>query len=190
MPDEIEQDEQNTPAEVEEDANAEVDGDKPSDEQQESDNSEDNASDGNEDSDEEGGDELPEWARKKMSKANAEAANYRTQLREAQSKLENAKTLEEVDAIINEMKSEREKSERALLVENIALKYKLPEKIAKRLQGATREEIEADAKELAEFAELDAEDLPLEGGLSPRNRDTDPSDPRSLARMYGRGKRR
>jgi len=143
------------------------------------------------------GNELPEWAREKLTKANAEAANYRTKLREAEKALEAAKTPEEVEALLTGWKAEREEQERkdaeaarALLIENIALKHHLPEALAKRLVGNTREELEADAKALAEFAEADDEDIHLEGGLSPRGRDEDPSDPRALALKYGGRKRR
>lgn len=142
-------------------------------------------------------DDLPEWAREKLTKANAEAANYRTKLREAENKLKDVKTLEEVDALIAEFKAEREDDEkksadqiRELLVENIARQYKLPAKLSKRLSGNTREELEADAKELAEFGE-DDDEITLEGGLSPRNRDEDANlGPRELNEKYGRRKRR
>jgi len=43
-------------------------------------------------------DELPEWARTKLTKANSEAANYRTRLRETEAKLLEAKTPEEFAA--------------------------------------------------------------------------------------------
>jgi hypothetical protein len=153
---------------------------------------------GNESEENEAGDELPDWAREKLTKANSEAANYRTKLREAEEKLKNVKTLEEVDTLLAEFQAQREaedaekaKVQHELLIENIALKYKLPAKLAKRLQGSTREEIEADAKELAsDFAE-EAEPEHLEGGLTPRVRDEDAdSDPRELARKYGRGSKR
>jgi hypothetical protein len=137
--------------------------------------------------------DLPDWAREKLTKANTEAANYRTKLREAEKKLENVKTLEEVDALIADLKAEREKEsaeeakeKHALLVENIALKYKLPEKLAKRLVGNTREELEADAKELAADYAQEAREIRLEGGLNPRGRgDGDNADPRTLAKQHG-----
>ena len=44
-------------------------------------------------------DELPEWARKSLEKANKEAANYRTQLREAQEALTKAKSPEDFEAV-------------------------------------------------------------------------------------------
>lgn len=118
-----------------------------------------------------------------------EAANWRTKLREAEDKLKNAKSLEEVDALVTEIKTEREKVERELLVEVVATKYKLPEALAKRLSGDTREALEADAKELAALVgteQDDDEDTRLEGGLTPRDRDSDPDSPRELARKYGR----
>lgn len=149
---------------------------------------------GEEENPEDGGDELPDWARSKLTKANAEAANYRTKLREAEQKLADAKTPEQVEEILNQFKADREEDERkqaeearALLIENIALHHKLPEKLAKRLQGATREELEADAKELAkDYAVDDDEEIFLEGGLSPRNRDSDAGlSPRELAQRHG-----
>lgn len=149
---------------------------------------------GEEENPDNGGDELPEWARTKLTKANAEAANYRTKLREAEQKLADAKTPEQVEEILNQFKADREADElkqaeeaRALLIENIALHYKLPEKLAKRLQGANREELEADAKELAkDYAVEDDDEIRLEGGLSPRNRDADAGlSPRELAQRHG-----
>jgi hypothetical protein len=190
-------DEQQNDAGVEEATNAETDQDQnPGGEQQENSDSEgdENAEDGNEDSDDEGGDDLPEWARTKLTKANSEAANYRTKLREAEEKLKDAKTPEEVEEIVNQMTKDREQSEIALLRENVALKFKLPAALQKRLSGTTREEMEADAKELADLfgSDEDDDDLNLEGGLNPRNREEqDSDDPRALAQKYGRrGKRR
>lgn len=144
---------------------------------------------------EELGEEVPaEVLREKVTKANSEAANYRTKLREAEDKLKDAKSPEEVDEIVKQLTKDREEGEHALLVENVALKFNLPEKAQKRLAGTTREELEADAKELAELfgTDEDDEDLNLEGGLEPRNRESsDPDDPRALAAKYGkRGKRR
>lgn len=127
-----------------------------------------------------------------------ESASYRTKLREAEDRLKEAKTPEEVEAIRQEMAKEREDADKKaaeeahqLMVENVALTYKLPPKLAKKLAGSTREELEADAKELAEFAPKadDDEDVDLEGGLTPRNRDSDPDDPRELAQKYGRRRR-
>lgn len=137
--------------------------------------------------------DLPEWARTALTKANTEAASYRTKLREAEDKLKDAKTPEEVEAIIKGITEDREKTERELLIENVALNAKLPKEAWKRLTGKTREELEADAKELVSLlgeADDEGDEITLEGGLTPRNRDDEPSDPRELARKYGRGSKR
>lgn len=122
-----------------------------------------------------------------------ESAGYRTRLKEVEEKLATMKSTEEVDELVKTLKTERETSERNLLVENVALKFKLPEALAKRLSGDTREALEADAKELAAFAKSDEdgeEDTRLEGGLSPRDRDSDPTNPAELAKKFGPRARR
>lgn len=135
--------------------------------------------------------ELPDWAQKELKKARGDAANYRTKLREMEQRFENAKSQEEYEAALSELREENEKQARALLVENVALKYKLPDELAARLQGATREELEADAKALAKFAPSeDGEDPDLSGGLDPFDRDTEPTDPGELARRVNRGRRK
>lgn len=121
-----------------------------------------------------------------------EAAKYRTERNDAIEKLKGVKSLEEVDELVKSMQADAAKAERSLLVENVVLKFKLPEALAKRLSGDTREALEADAKELAELVksdETDEEDTRLEGGLSPRNRDSDSTDPRELAKTYGKRRR-
>lgn len=184
---------------VEEDANAETDQDQnPDGEQQEDSEAEgdEDAEAGDEDSDDEGSDDQSDEdgeeldldrAKAKIAKANDEAKNLRSRLRETEEKLKNAKSPEEVDEIVQQMTKDREAAEHALLRENVALKFKLPEKAHKRLAGSTREELEADAKELAELfgTDEDDEDVTLEGGLSPRDRGSEDSDPRSLAQRYG-----
>lgn len=161
-------------------------------EEQSTEESDEGAEDEDGSTDEDDGDDLPDWVREKMSKSNKQAANYRKKLRETEEKLKNAKTPEEVEEIVQRMTTERQEAERALLVENVALAHKLPEALRKRLTGNTREELEADAKELAELIgdKDDYEEGPLEGGLSPRGRDSGPSDPRSLASTYGGRKKR
>lgn len=122
----------------------------------------------------------------------AQSAGYRTRLKEIEEKVATMKSAEEFDELANSLKSEREAGERKLLVENVALKFNLPEALAKRLTGETREALEADAKELAALVKKDEdgeEDTRLEGGLSPRGRDSDPTDPAGLAKQYGRRRR-
>lgn len=122
-----------------------------------------------------------------VEKTRGEAANYRVRARNAEEALKSAKSLDEVNEIVANMSVEREKAERALLVENVALKHNLPDALAARLQGATREELEADAKALASLIPAPQEEPTprLRGGLDPTDPgDTDSSDPGALARKY------
>ncbi|ATI18710.1 scaffolding protein [Streptomyces phage Daudau] len=114
----------------------------------------------------------PEVLRKKLTDANAEAANYRTKLREAESKLSSAKTVEEFEAATAELKGQIEALERSILLRDVAAKYELPEALAKRLTGTTPEELEADAKELQKLVAPAAPET-LSGGLDPEDNDED-----------------
>jgi hypothetical protein len=58
--------------------------------------------------------------RKKLTDANAEAANYRTKLRETEAKLSSAKTLEEFEAATSELRGQVEALERQILLNNVA----------------------------------------------------------------------
>lgn len=129
-----------------------------------------------------------EEALSEVTKTRGEAANYRTRAKQAEEALKNAKTLDEVNAIVAQMTEERTASERTLLAENVALKHNLPEALAARLQGSTREELEADAKALAALLPpVEEEIVPehLSGGLSPHDeRNSEPTDPGELARKH------
>lgn len=104
--------------------------------------------------------------RKKLTDANAEAANYRTKLRETEAKLSSAKTVEEFEAATAELKGQVEALERQILLNNVAAKYELPTALAKRLTGTTEAELEADAKELQKLV-APAPPESLGGGLDP-----------------------
>lgn len=133
------------------------------------------------------GDELPpEVLRKELTSARAEAANYRTKLRDAEAKLSEAKTPEEVEAAISELRETNAKLERQILVNKVATKHNLPEELAARLKGDTPEELEADAKTLALFAAPSGDPESLEGGLDPRTEDDGEMDPRKLASRFRR----
>ena len=101
-------------------------------------------------------DELPEWARKKLEKANREAAGYRTKLREVEPLAAKARELEESQKTeAQKLTEERDTHKgRADTAEISALRYEialdkgLTKSQAKRLVGSTREELEADADEL------------------------------------------
>lgn len=115
--------------------------------------------------------ELPEWARNELSRVRGEAASYRTKLRDAESKLENAKTPEEFEAAVTELKNTNADLERSLTVTKVAAEHKLPPELAELLKGNTPEELAAHAKALAKFAP--AEEVPehLSGGLDPSDSD-------------------
>jgi hypothetical protein len=133
-------------------------------------------------------DDLPEWAQKELTSVRAEAANYRTRLRDAEATLANAKTPEEVAAAIAELTDKNAKLERSLLVRDVAAEYKLPSELAELLQGDDIDALKEHAKKLAKFAPADEEQIPeaLGGGLTPNDDSDTEMDPRKLARRVRR----
>lgn len=139
------------------------------------------AENNNENSSEENGSEseqdkkdadLPEWARNELSRVRQEAADRRVQLREAQEALTKAKTPEEFAAATKELTEKVAVLERTILVNSVASQFDLPEALAARLKGDTKEELEADAKMLAQFAVPEVEPQTLRGGLNPSDDDS------------------
>ncbi|MFG2850864.1 hypothetical protein ACGFZ9_09360 [Streptomyces mirabilis] len=130
-------------------------------------------------------DELPDWARKELAKVRNEAAGYRTRLRDAETKLSEAKSPEEFEAALAEVKTKNAELERSVLVTTVARKFDLPEELAGRLRGATPEELEADAKALQVLL-TPAAPPSLGGGLDPSDEDDGDMDPRKLARRTRR----
>ncbi|MEU9057842.1 hypothetical protein AB0D13_02815 [Streptomyces sp. NPDC048430] len=122
--------------------------------------------------------------RKKLTDANAEAANYRTKLREVEARFTGAKTPEEFETAVAELKAQNEALERKILLSSVAAKFELPEALAKRLTGATPAELEADAKELQKLVSPQAPES-LGGGLTPADGD-DTFDPVKAARAARR----
>jgi hypothetical protein len=130
--------------------------------------------------------ELPDWARKELAKVRSEAAGYRTRLRDAEAKLSEAKSAEEFEAALAEVKARNAELEHSLVVASVARKYDLPEELAGRLRGATPEELEADAKALQALI-IPAAPPALGGGLTPSDDEDDGEmDPRKLARRTRR----
>lgn len=132
-----------------------------------------------------GGDELPpEVMRRELEKARKEAADRRVAYRELEKKLEGAKTPEEHEAALKELRESNARLERNLLVRDIADTHKLPAELRDVLKGDTKEELEAHAKVLAKFApaeESGHEDL--SGGLNPSQKpDPDADNPAALAK--------
>lgn len=110
-----------------------------------------------------------EDAKAALAKTRQSEAKTRTRLRELEAKLSEAKTPEEFQAALEESKAASAAEARSLLVENVALKHRLPDELAEALKGDTREELEAHAKKLAKFApsEVRQEDPDVSGGLNP-----------------------
>ncbi|MEU5427622.1 hypothetical protein AB0H73_18735 [Streptomyces olivoreticuli] len=130
-------------------------------------------------------DELPEWARKELAKVRGEAASYRTRLRDAETKLSEAKSPEEFEVALAEVRAENAQLEHTVLVGSVARRFDLPDELASRLRGTTAEELEADAKALQVLL---APKIPesLGGGLTPSDDDDGEMDPRALARRSRR----
>jgi hypothetical protein len=154
-------------------------------------------------------DELPDWARKALTKANNEAAGYRTKVRELEPLAQKAKELEDAGKTDAQRlseerdghKSRADTAETGLLRMEVAID-KAPEgtpisrvrAIAKRLVGNTREELEADAEELFEELGSGGSQKPgpkgrpqerLRGGGNPEV-EPDELDPKKLAEKVPR----
>lgn len=123
-------------------------------------------------------------AKKALSKVRKENAATRTKLRDMEAKFADAKTPEEVEAALADLKAANAAEAHALVVENVALKHKLPDDLAAALKGATREELEAHAAVLAKYVPAEAGDDPdLKGGLDPSGDPDGAFDPVKAARQ-------
>ncbi|TCC19958.1 hypothetical protein [Kribbella sindirgiensis] len=116
--------------------------------------------------DEESDEVPPEVLRKKLTKANADAANWRTKFRELEAKFTDAKTPEEFTAAVAELTKANAELARERDVAKVARKHKLPDELAELVKGDTPEEMDAHAKKLARFAGRPAPEN-LGGGLDP-----------------------
>lgn len=128
---------------------------------------------------------LPDWARKELAKVRGEAAGYRTRLRDAETKLSGAKSPEDFEAALADVKAKNAELEHSLVVATVARKFDLPEALAGRLRGTTPEELEADAKALQSLI-TPVTPPALGGGLDPSDEDDGEMDPRKLARRTRR----
>jgi hypothetical protein len=115
-------------------------------------------------------DELPEWARKRLTKANTEAANYRTRLREAEAQLHDAKPTEEFEKALADVKARNVELEQEITRVQVARKFNLPDDLAARLRGTTAEELETDAQALQKYVVVLGPGR-LSGGLDPSDDD-------------------
>lgn len=133
----------------------------------------------------------------RVEKANAEAAKYRKELREAQAALKARDDADKTDAEKEaESKAETAKEIATLRRERAALKAGLPEELAERLVGDTPDELAEDAKRLkALFAPVGASADPSPGDEQPwagasqgtRGNPTPASLPQKIADAEGKG---
>lgn len=121
-------------------------------------------------------DELPDWAREKLTKANAEAAKYRTRVKELNDKLKAVEDASgKVEALTQQAtdaSAEAETAKLALLKLQTALSVegieaKNASEFADLLQGSTEDELKAHAEKVKKLL-----------GVS-RSRATDPTQGRS-----------
>lgn len=122
-----------------------------------------------------------EQAIAEVEQTRREAANYRTRLREAEAKLADAKTPEDIEAAVQEFRDKNAALERDLIVTKVVSKYGLPDALAARLQGTDEATLDADAKALAALV-IAPKSTPesLSGGLTPGEGDEE-FDPVAVA---------
>jgi hypothetical protein len=132
----------------------------------------------------------PEQLQAELTRTRAEAANWRTKLREAEKRLSEAKSTEEYESAVNELREQVAAKDHEILKGRVAREHGLPDELAARLQGTTEAELKADAEALKKFAAPSGvKKVELRGGLTPGDDPDDTDDPRELARKYG-GRRR
>src|SRR5690606_27202639 len=92
--------------------------------------------------------DLPEWARESLSKANSEAAKYRVRAKELQEELD--ELMSKVGSF-EELQREYQGLKKAMLVRDVADEFGLPKELAEVLKGDSEEEICEHAETLAKF---------------------------------------
>lgn len=112
------------------------------------------------------------WAKQAVERANSEAASRRVALRDAEDKLKEAKTPEDVQAAVKEFADKANALEVSLAKERAARKHKLADDVLEFLTGATEEQIEAQAAKLASLKPANQEPLVVtqpapSGGVTP-----------------------
>jgi len=132
----------------------------------------------------EGVEGLPEWAQKVIKDLRTENASRRSKAITLQEQLNAAKTPEEFEAASTAFKDTVLELERKL----VAVSFDLPDELAERLKGSTREELEEDAKKLQKFSTARKPQRRPSGGLDPAD-DADNSDVEAaVASVLRRGK--
>jgi chromosome segregation ATPase len=115
------------------------------------------------------------WLKNDLESTRREAAARRVQLREAEDKLKEAKTPEEVAAAVADAASKSAKLEAELARERAARKHKLDDELVEFLTGTTDEQIEAQAAKLAGLKQAPAATPPAVTRQEPRG-GTTPND--------------
>lgn len=107
-------------------------------------------------------DELPAWAKDELSRTRREAARYRTERNTLKEQIKDAKSADEVQALVAEYEEKLARADLDLARERVARSANLPDELAARLKGSTEEELKADAETLKQFAR------PARGGSDPK----------------------
>jgi len=141
-----------------------------------------------ESSDEQGAEERSsEEYQREIKDLRAEAAKYRTQLREAQDALSKAKTPEDVEAAVAELSKQNAALEHELTKSKIARELNIPDALVGRLQGSTEEELREDASALLAVLGSVKPKAPKStnpsGGLDPEEDGDDSFDYKAWARQ-------
>lgn len=112
------------------------------------------------------------WTKAAVERANNEAASRRVALRDAEDKLKDAKTPEEVQAAVKNFADKTAELETTLAKERAARKHKLDDDVLEFLTGTTEEQIEKQAAKLAALKPANQEPRvvtapPPAGGVKP-----------------------
>lgn len=96
--------------------------------------------------------EVPAWAKAEVESVRREAGNYRTQLRDEQAKWKDAKTPDEVQALLSESTARTAQLEAAAERERVARKFNIPDEFMEFLTATDAEALAAQAEKLAAVA--------------------------------------
>jgi len=140
---------------------------------------------------------LPEefhWLKDDREALRREAASRRVALREAEEKLKEAKTPEDIASAVKEATQKNAELESQLARERAARKHKLDDSLLEFLTGANEEQIETQAAKLAALATVTPRETPApakqtpRGGVTPSDSNPPELDGREAWRKY-RGRR-
>jgi len=135
-----------------------------------------------------GPEKTAEWYERELTRTRNEAAGYRTKLRDAETRLTDAKSQADIDAAVADIKTENAKLERDLLVATVGAG--LPDELRVLLQGTTEAELRAHAEVLKKFVPATEGQTPpaqLQGGLDPSAGGDDDFDPDKFADAWRSG---